>query len=468
MADISEIILSNLAYNDKFSRRVCPFLEERYFDNFSEKIIFNIINTFIRDYNTIPTKDAILVSLNKRTDLNEETFKICSQVIENLSVDKNTDENWLINETENYCKEKAVYNAIMESIHIIDGKSESKTENAIPNILSDALSVSFDAHIGHDYIEDAEERYEFYHQVENKVPFDLDFFNRITNGGTPQKTLNIVMAGTGVGKSLFLCHHAAGCLSQNMNVLYITCEMAEERIAERIDANLMDITIDEVRELSKDVYKKKLHKISEHVKGKLIVKEYPTSSASVVHFRNLLDELWLKKKFKPDIIFIDYLNICTSARLKNNGNTNSYTYIKAIAEELRGLAVERSVPIFSATQVNRAGFNNSDMGLEDTSESFGLPATADFMIALISTEELENMDQIMVKQLKNRYNDPSVNRKFILGINRGKMKLYDTDPEDQGELVQSNQTNTQKAGSGFDVTFEDKFNKPETNFSAWS
>mgnify|MGYP003111900334 FL=1 len=468
MSELPKIILSNLAYNEKYSRKVSPFLQEKYFDNFSDKIIFRIISTFIREYNSIPSKDAILVSLEKRTDLNEETFKICQETIENFSVDKTTDQDWLVNETETYCKDKAVYNAIMESIHIIDGKSEINTANAIPNILSDALSVSFDAHIGHDYIEDADDRYDFYHKVENKIPFDLDFFNRITNGGTPQKTLNIIMAGTGVGKSLFLCHHAAGCLSQNMNVLYITCEMAEERIAERIDANLFDITIDEVRDLPREVYRTKLKKVSEHVKGKLIVKEYPTSSASVVHFRNLLDELWLKKKFKPDIIFVDYLNICTSSRLKNNGSSNSYTYIKAIAEELRGLAVEKSVPIFSATQVNRQGFNNSDMGLEDTSESFGLPATADFMLALISTEELESQGQIMVKQLKNRYNDPAINRKFILGINRGKMKLSDIDISEQDGLIQSNQTSEEKAGSGFDVSFSSKFNKSKDDFAAWS
>ena len=468
MSELPKIILSNLAYNEKYSRKVSPFLQEKYFDNFSDKIIFRIISTFIREYNSIPSKDAILVSLEKRTDLNEETFKICRETIENFSVDKTTDQDWLVNETETYCKDKAVYNAIMESIHIIDGKSEINTANAIPNILSDALSVSFDAHIGHDYIEDADDRYDFYHKVENKIPFDLDFFNRITNGGTPQKTLNIIMAGTGVGKSLFLCHHAAGCLSQNMNVLYITCEMAEERIAERIDANLFDITIDEVRDLPREIYKTKLKKVSEHVKGKLIVKEYPTSSASVVHFRNLLDELWLKKKFKPDIIFVDYLNICTSARLKNNGSSNSYTYIKAIAEELRGLAVEKSVPIFSATQVNRQGFNNSDMGLEDTSESFGLPATADFMIALISTEDLEELNQIMVKQLKNRYNDPAVNRKFVLGINRGKMKLFDVDINEQNGLVESNQTSEEKAGSGFDVSFRDKFNRSKSDFASWS
>tara|TARA_Y100001973_G_C5179812_1_gene324157 strand:- start:89 stop:1495 length:1407 start_codon:yes stop_codon:yes gene_type:complete len=468
MSDLTKVILSNLAYNEKYSRKVFPFLEERYFENFSDKVVFRIVSEFIKEYNSIPTKEAIVISLDKRNDLNEETYKGCISLIDGLSVDEKTDENWLVSETENYCKEKAVYNAIMESIHIIDGKSDTKTENAIPEILSEALSVSFDAHIGHDYIEDADDRFDFYHKVENKVAFDLDYFNRITNGGTPQKTLNIIMAGTGVGKSLFLCHHAAGCLSQNMNVLYITCEMAEERIAERIDANLFDITIDEIKELPKEVYKSKLKKVSDHAKGKLIVKEYPTSSASVVHFRNLLDELWLKKKFKPDIIFVDYLNICTSSRLKNNGNTNSYTFIKAIAEELRGLAVERSVPIFSATQVNRQGFNNSDMGLEDTSESFGLPATADFMIALISTEELESMNQIMVKQLKNRYNDAASNRKFILGINRSKMKLYDVDLEEQNGLVESNQSSEEKAGSGFDVSFKEKFSRTNNGVQSWS
>ena len=467
MSDLTKVILSNLAYNEKYSRKVFPFLEERYFENFSDKVVFRIVSDFIKDYNSVPTKEAIVISLDKRTDLNEETYKGCMSLIDSLSVDEKTDENWLVSETENYCKERAVYNAIMESIHIIDGKSNTKTENAIPEILSEALSVSFDAHIGHDYIEDADERFEFYHRVENKVAFDLDYFNRITNGGTPQKTLNIVMAGTGVGKSLFLCHHAAGCLTQNMNVLYITCEMAEERIAERIDANLFDMTIDEVRELQRDVYKKKLGKVSNHAKGKLIVKEYPTSSASVVHFRNLLDELWLKKKFKPDIIFIDYLNICTSSRLKNNGNTNSYTFIKAIAEELRGLAVEKSVPIFSATQVNRQGFSNSDMGLEDTSESFGLPATADFMIALISTEQLEECGQIMVKQLKNRYNDAASNRKFVLGINRSKMKLYDVDLEEQENISQSNQTSEERAGAGFDVSFRDKFTRSSMDIESW-
>jgi replicative DNA helicase len=465
MSDLSRLILSNLAYNDSFSRRVAPFLSEEYFEDNSDKIIFKIVSGFIKEYNTTPTKDAIIICLDKVGELNDDAFTSCKNLVDSLEVDEKTDQEWLVNETENYCKERSIYNAIMESIHIIDGKSKSKTENAIPSILSDALAVSFDAHIGHDYIEDSEQRFEFYNQVEKKIGFDLDYMNRITGGGTPQKTLNIVMAGTGVGKSLFLCHHAAACLSQNQNVLYITCEMAEERIAERIDANLFDMKIDEIGSLPKEMYKSKLEKISNHVKGKLIIKEYPTASAGATHFRNLLDELWLKKKFKPDIIFIDYLNICNSSRLKNNGAVNSYTFVKAIAEELRGLAIEQNVPIFSATQVNRSGFNNSDMGLEDTSESFGLPQTADLMFALISTEELEERDQIMVKQLKNRYNDPAKNRKFVLGINRGKMKLYDVDVEEQNGIVNSNQSTEEKAASGYDITFNDKFKKQD--LSSW-
>jgi len=466
MSDLSKLILSNLAYNDSFSRRVAPFLKGEYFESFADKTIFHIISNFIREYNTTPSRDAIFVCLDKKTDLNEQTYKNCKELVDSLSVDEKTDETWLVTETENFCKEKAVYNAIMESIHIIDGKSESKTANAIPEILSEALSVSFDTHIGHDYLEDSDQRYDFYHRVESKIAFDLDFMNRITKGGTPQKTLNIIMAGTGVGKSMFLCHHAAACLAQNQNVLYITCEMAEERIAERIDANLLDITMEDLGELPKEVYKRKLEKIAGHVRGKLIIKEYPTSSASVSHFKNLLDELWLKKKFKPDIIFVDYLNICASSRLRNNGSVNSYTYIKAIAEELRGLAIERGVPIFSATQVNRTGFTNSDMGLEDTSESFGLPQTADLMLALISTEELEERNQIMVKQLKNRYNDLNVNRRFVLGINRSKMKFYDVQEDQQFGLVNSNQTSEEAAGSGYNVTFNDKFKK--SDFSSWS
>jgi archaellum biogenesis ATPase FlaH len=448
---------------------VTPFLKKEYFHDQIEKLVFGAIQDFIATYNALPTKEAIVIDLDKKTSLTEPQFEELGKLMESLTDEDVPELDWLSSQTEDFCKDKAVYNAIMESIHILEDKSDSKTPNAIPEILSDALAVSFDTHIGHDYIEDAEERYDFYHRVEKKVPFDLEYFNTITGGGTPQKTLNIIMAGTGVGKSLFLCHHAANCLTQNQNVLYITCEMAEERIAERIDANLFDMTIDDVQDLPRQMYYKKLEGFKSHLKGKLIVKEYPTATANVNHFRALLDELWMKKQFKPDIIFIDYLNICASARLKNGSNVNSYTYIKAIAEELRGMAVERSVPIFSATQVNRTGFNNSDVGLEDTSESFGLPATADFMIALISTEELEENNQIMVKQLKNRYNDVASNKKFILGINRGKMKLYDVDKNDQSGLLQTNQTKDTKAGNGLDGrNFDEKFSPSKGKFESWS
>jgi len=467
--NIELVILQNLIYNDEFSRKVTPFLKKEYFHDQIEKLVFGAIQDFIATYNALPTKEAIVIDLDKKTSLTEPQFEELGKLMESLTDEDVPELDWLSSQTEDFCKDKAVYNAIMESIHILEDKSDSKTPNAIPEILSDALAVSFDTHIGHDYIEDAEERYDFYHRVEKKVPFDLEYFNTITGGGTPQKTLNIIMAGTGVGKSLFLCHHAANCLTQNQNVLYITCEMAEERIAERIDANLFDMTIDDVQDLPRQMYYKKLEGFKAHLKGKLIVKEYPTATANVNHFRALLDELWMKKQFKPDIIFIDYLNICASARLKNGSNVNSYTYIKAIAEELRGMAVERSVPIFSATQVNRSGFNNSDVGLEDTSESFGLPATADFMIALISTEELEENNQIMVKQLKNRYNDVASNKKFILGINRGKMKLYDVDKNDQSGLLQTNQTKDTKAGNGLDGrNFDEKFSPSKGKFESWS
>ena len=469
MKNIELVILQNLIYNDEFSRKVTPFLKKEYFHDQIEKLVFGAIQDFISTYNALPTKEAIVIDLDKKTSLTEPQFEELGKLMESLTDEDVPELDWLSSQTEDFCKDKAVYNAIMESIHILEDKSDSKTPNAIPEILSDALAVSFDTHIGHDYIEDAEERYDFYHRVEKKVPFDLEYFNTITGGGTPQKTLNIIMAGTGVGKSLFLCHHAANCLTQNQNVLYITCEMAEERIAERIDANLFDMTIDDVQDLPRQMYYKKLEGFKAHLKGKLIVKEYPTATANVNHFRALLDELWMKKQFKPDIIFIDYLNICASARLKNGSNVNSYTYIKAIAEELRGMAVERSVPIFSATQVNRTGFNNSDVGLEDTSESFGLPATADFMIALISTEELEENNQIMVKQLKNRYNDVASNKKFILGINRGKMKLYDVDKNDQSGLLQTNQTKDTKAGNGLDGrNFDEKFSPSKGKFESWS
>jgi replicative DNA helicase len=430
MTDVEKLILHNLLRNETYSRKVTPFIKREYFHDRSIRFVFETIHEFIQKYNNLPTKEALYIILDKNKSITQEELKRVSHIVEEISNNKEScDIEWLVNETENFCKEKAVYNAIMESIQIIDGKSQ-QSQGSIPDILSKALAVSFDVHIGHDYIEDYESRYDFYHTIEKKIPFDLEMFNQITNGGTPAKTLNIVMAGTGVGKSLFLCHHAANCLKQNQNVLYITCEMAEERIAERIDANLLDVTLDTLKDLPKTVYEKKIQNLSAGVTGKLIIKEYPTATANVNHFRFLLDELWLKRKFKPDVIFIDYLNICASARLKNGNNINSYTYIKSIAEELRGLAVEYNVPIFSATQTTRSGYSNSDVGLEDTSESFGLPATADFMFALISTEELAEMNQIMVKQLKNRYNDTAVNRKFILGINRAKMKVFDIKKEE--------------------------------------
>ena len=463
MNSIEQVILSNLIYNEQYVRRVSPFLNESLFHDKNERILYKAVQSFISKYNTPPTKEAVIISLDKNKSINEDEYKTIVSILEELSADESTNFDWLINETEKFCKDKAVYNAIMESIHIIDGKSKDKSDTAIPEILSDALAVSFDTHIGHDYIEDAEERYDFYHKKESKVPFDLEFMNKITSGGTPPKTLNIIMAGTGVGKSLFMCHHAANCLVQNLNVLYITCEMAEERIAERIDANLMDITMDDLKELPKQIYDKKIKTSTCNVSGKLIIKEYPTATANANHFRILIDELALKKKFKPDIVFIDYLNICASSRLKGNGNVNSYTYVKSIAEEIRGLAVEKNIPIFSATQTNRTGFSSSDVSLEDTSESFGLPATADFMIALIATEELDELGQILIKQLKNRYNDTVQNRKFIVGINRAKMKLYDVKKDEQFGLVQSNQTSEEGFGSGYEENgFEEKFKKAAT------
>jgi len=467
MKTVESVILQNLIYNEEYARKVIPFLRGEYFHSKTERLVFNIIRDFIIKFNNLPTKEALNIELEKNTTLNEEEYKSSSGLINSfVSNDANLD--WLAVETEKFCKDKAVYNAIMESIHIIDGKSKDKTDTAIPHILSDALSVSFDTHIGHDYIEDADERYKFYHQKEKRVPFDLEFLNDITGGGTPSKTLNVVMAGTGVGKSAFLCHHAANCLTQNLSVLYITCEMAEEKIAERIDANLMDITLDNLKELPKQVYDKKMNIISSKMTGKLIIKEYPTASANANHFRALIEELQMKKKFKPDIIFIDYLNICSSSRIKGGANINTYQLVKSIAEELRGLAVEKDVPIWSATQVNRAGFKSSDFGLEDTSESFGLPATCDFMIALISTEELEENGQLLVKQLKNRYNDSYTNRKFILNINRAKMKFSEPPKLEQVGLVESNQTENLKLGSGFDgKQFNEDFATTE-KFDDWN
>ena len=418
METIETIILRNLIQNDEYTRRALPFVDEEYFKDRNERVVFGVIRDHIHKYNKAPNKDAIGVALDNRGGLSEQGYKDCTAIATRITDSESSDEtDWLLDETEKFCKDKAVYNAIIRSIEIIDGKSQNETKNAIPNILSDALAVSFDQQIGHDYFVDADERFDFYHKVEHKIPFDLDLFNKITNGGVPNKTLNVILAGTGVGKSLFMCHHAANCYSANLNVLYITCEMAEQRIAERIDANLMDLTMDELRHLPKITYDKKLQKATANIKSKLIVKEYPTATANVNHFRHLLEELKLKKNFTPDVVFIDYLNICASARFKIGGNTNSYMYIKSIAEELRGLAVEWDVPIFTATQTNRTGFASNDFGLEDTSESFGLPATADLMFGLISTEELEEQGNIMVKQLKNRYNEEATNRKFVVGIN---------------------------------------------------
>jgi replicative DNA helicase len=428
---IEQIILHNLIKNENYARKVSPFLKQEYFHDTSERKLLEIIQEHIIKYNSLPTKDSLNISLEKLTKISSDEYTNINDLIENISKNRENDNiDWLMSETEDFCKEKAVYNAIMDSINIIDGKNNS-SKNQIPEILSKALSVSFDTHIGHDYYDDREKRYEFYHTVEQRIPFDLEYFNNITKGGMPSKTLSVVMAGTGVGKSLFLCHHAANCLKQHKNVLYITCEMSEEKIAERIDANLLDVTMDDLKTLPKAAYDKKIENVCAGFSGKLIIKEYPTATAGANHFRFLLDELWLKRKFKPDVIFVDYLNICASSRLKNGSNVNSYTYVKAIAEELRGLAVEYNVPLFTATQTNRDGYSNSDPDLTNTSESFGLPATADFFFVLISTEELEELNQVMVKQLKNRYNDTYQNRKFIVGINRSKMKLFDIEKNQQ-------------------------------------
>ena len=458
MKEFELVLLEALLFREDFYKKVIPFIKIEYFHRKPIQMVYTCIHDFVMRYNACPSKDAMSICLEKHKGVSQTEYDQCIEMLNDFNKKSAEEHNldWLVTETENFCKEKALYNGIMESIQIMDGKSKDKIRTAIPSILSDALAVSFDTNIGHDYLEDSEARYEFYHKTEKRIPFDLEFFNTITNGGTPTKTLNIVMAGTGVGKSLFLCHHAANCLNQGMNVLYITCEMAEERIAERIDANLLDITLDSLRELPKEAYDKKITNLKQNAKGKLIIKEYPTATANVNHFRVLLDELNLKKKFKPDMIVIDYLNICASSRMKPGANVNSYTFIKAIAEELRGLATERGVPIWSATQVNRIGFASTDIGLEDTSESFGLPATADFMFALISTEKLDEMNQIMVKQLKNRYNDTAINRKFIVGINRAKMKLFDVEQPQLADANQEQETEEQE-----EVKFTNKFGKKD-------
>ena len=463
--NIQKVILQNLVYNEGYSRRVIPFIKEEYFSENSERRVFRKIYDYINQYNKLPNADALTISLQNDKDLTQTDYEKCQTLVGDLQPVKD-DEDWLVDETEKFCKDRALYNAILESIQIIEGKSKSKTPTSLPSILSEALSVSFDTNIGHDFLKDAEKRYDFYHKVEQKIPFDIEFFNTITNGGVPQKTLNVVIAGTGVGKSLFLCHHAANCLMQNKNVLYITCEMSEERIAERIDANIMDITLDDMKTLTKSMYGKKLYNATKGVTGQLIIKEYPTATAHVNHFRHLLDELLLKKKFKPDIIFIDYLNICSSARVKASATMSSYSVVKAIAEELRGLAIERNVPVFTATQVNRSGHNNTDIGLENTSESFGLPATADLMFALIGTDELDQKNQIIVKQLKNRYNELTRNKKFVVGINRAKMKLHNVDPSEQEDLVGTGEEND-IGSSGHGENIIKKFKK-KGNVNDWN
>jgi len=431
--EIPTHILNHLLNNEDFCRRVVPYLKKEYFDG-EHKIVFDLITDFVRDHNKLPTSRVLDIEI-KKVSAPDEVLTRSHDLIQEISVKSDIDTEYLITESEKWCRDKAIYGAIMNSIQIIDGKNEEMTEGAIPEILQEALGVSFDQAIGHDYINDADSRYEFYNNEEEKIPFDLDIFNKMTKGGLPNKTLNIALAGTGVGKSLFMCHMSSSALSEGKNVLYITMEMAEERIAERIDANLMDLPIQQLTELPKNVFDEKIKKIAKGSIGKLIVKQYPTGAAHVGHFRALLNELKLKKNFTPDMIFIDYLNICSSSRVKNT-SANSYTIIKSIAEELRGLAVEFDVPIMSATQTTRSGFGNTDVGLEDTSESFGLPATADLMFALISTEELEELNQIMVKQLKNRYNDPTKYKRFVIGIDRAKMKLYDVEESAQDNIMQ--------------------------------
>ena len=447
--NLEQKILKHLILDEEYTRKTLPFIKGEYFQDSSEKLLFSEIESYVNKYNTMPTQEALAIEIDKRINLTDEQHKKTIALVKQITIDPEvSDTKWLIDATEDFCQEKAIYNGIMQSIQILDDKNKNNAEKldkgSIPKILADALSVSFDNHIGHDFIDDAETRYDFYHKVERRIPFDLDYLNRITKGGLAEKSLNIVLAGTGVGKSLFMCHCAAANLTMGKNVLYITMEMAEERIAERIDANLMNVELDRLIGMPKETYLKKVESLREKTKGKLIIKEYPTASANVNHFAHLLNELKLKRQFIPDIIYIDYLNICSSARMKMGSSINSYTYIKAIAEELRGLAVEHKVPVVSATQTTRSGFTNSDVGLEDTSESFGLPATADLMFALISTDELADLNQIMVKQLKNRYSDPTTNKRFVIGVDRAKMKLYDAEESAQTNISDSGQIEDDK------------------------
>ena len=429
-ANIEQTILRNLLTDEKYMRKVLPFIKPDYFQGVY-KTLFREVGKYVAKYNKLPSSESLSIELQDAS-MSQDQFTMAMEIVPQLFTIEKIDQEWLLNNTEKWCQDRAIYNSIMESISIIDGKHDSLTKNALPELLQKALGVAFDTNIGHDYIENAEERYDFYHKEEDRIPFDLNYFNKITKGGVPRKTLNIALAGTGVGKSLYMCHVAASSLVEGRNVLYITMEMAEERIAERIDANLLNVPIDQLDSMSKDMFTEKVNNLARKTTGRLIVKEYPTGSAHAGHFRALLNELKLKKQFEPDVIFVDYLNICASSRMKAMGGAiNSYTYIKAIAEELRGLAVEFDLPIFSATQTTRSGYSNSDVGLEDTSESFGLPATADLMFALISTEELEKAGQMMVTQLKNRYNDPTQHKRFVIGVDRSKMRLYDVEESQQ-------------------------------------
>ena len=438
MEKVEFLILRNLLYNEEYVRKVLPFIRAEYFEDYNQKVVFEEIAKFVGEYNQPATKEVLCIETEKRQDINDSSFQEITKLISYLE-DEPSEFNWLVDTTEKWCRDRAIYLALMESIQLADGKDDTKGRDAIPTILSDALAVSFDTHIGHDYLNDYEERYELYHKKENKIEFDLEYFNKITKGGLPNKTLNIALAGTGVGKSLFMCHVASGVLLQGKNVLYITLEMAEEKIAERIDANLLNVPIQDIVDLPKQMFESKVTNLAKKTQGTLIIKEYPTASAHSGHFKALLQELALKKSFRPDIIFIDYLNICASSRYRGNSTVNAYSYIKAIAEELRGLAVEANLPIVSATQTTRGGYGSSDVVLTDTSESFGLPATADLMFALISTDDLEGLNQIMVKQLKNRYNDPTIFKRFMVGIDRAKMRLYDCEQSAQEDIVDSGQ-----------------------------
>ena len=443
MERIERTALSNLIHNEEYTRKVLPFIKEEYFSDRTERLLFTEIYKFVNKYNSLPTKEALSIEINSAKSVNEDEYKKITDVLSTLNKEP-VNQDWLVETTEKFCKDRAIHNAILGGIQIIDGKDKKHTPEYLPEMLTSALSVSFDQKVGHDYLLESQERFDFYKKKEERLELDLDYFNKITRGGIPSKTLNICLAGTGVGKTMFMTHLASSILLQGKNVLYITMEMAEERIAERIDANLLNVGMSDLEELPYSMYETKINKLQSKTSGKLIIKEYPTASAHTGHFRALVKELALKKSFKPDIVFVDYLNICASARFKAGANVNSYTYIKAIAEELRGMAVENDIPIFSATQTTRGGFVSSDVGLEDTSESFGLPATADFMVALISSEELDDKNQIMVKQLKNRYNDPTVNRKFMLGVDRSKMRFYDVEQTAQTDLVDSGQPTTER------------------------